>query len=346
MSATERHELLDGLRAISRPRVRACRRKRIAPTVQIQRRPDGGVSRVGVLACGSVWACPVCAPKIYLGRADEIKTAIQGWRGVVLLVTATVRHGLGSELKTMRQAEAKVWSGLWEGRKGKARRKAWTLHHTIRGLEVTHGAANGWHPHLHTLLFVDRDPDEETIDELKLAWCLKIARKLGAEHAPSFEIGIDVRRCTAGEYLTKLGLEVASIGTKQGKAKRSRTPWQIAKDAAAGDEPSKLLWQTYTRDFLGARQLCWSKGAKRALGVLERSDQELAEEEVLGVGHVLAEWSGKDWDACARAFPLWSSMIERATEHALAVDELNRLPMARAQSPPGVIRPYVPRKFA
>lgn len=338
MSAGARHELLDGLRGLSRPRVRACRRKRISPTVQVQRRPDGGVSRCGVLSCGSVWACPVCASRIYLGRAEELKRAMQSWEGRTLLLTATVRHALGDDLKALRKALSEAWRSLWAGKAGMRRRRQWGLAHTVRGLEVTYGA-NGWHPHLHVLAFTRHDVPENVQLELREAWIAAVTRKLGPQHAPTFERGLDVRETSCAEYLAKLGLEVASIESKAPRGAASRTPWQIAKDAAAGDKQSAQLWRTFCRDMLGARQLCWSKGAKQALGVKERSDQELAEE-ALGVGHVMAEWTGEQWDACVRAFPLWSSMVERASEHACAVDELNKLPQVKATSPPGIVRAY------
>ena len=338
MSASARHQLLDGLRALSRPRVRACRRKRISPTVQVQRRPDGGTSRCGVLSCGSVWACPVCASRIYTGRADELKAAMQRWEGFTLLLTATVRHHMGDDLKALRKALSAAWRSLWAGKAGMRRRRQWHLKHTVRGLEVTHGGS-GWHPHLHILAFVKKQPAPELVSELQLAWMRAVEKRLGPDNVPSLERGLDVRAASCAEYLAKLGLEVASIESKAPRASTSRTPWQIAKAAAAGDARSAALWRVYCRDMLGARQLCWSKGAKRALGVLERTDEELAEE-ALGVGHVLAEWLGKDWDALTRAFPLWSTMVERAAEHAHCVDELNRLPLAKAQSPPGVIRAY------
>jgi len=338
VSASARHCLLDGLRAISRPRVRACRRKRISPTVQVQRRPDGGTSRCGVLSCGSVWACPVCASRIYQGRAEELKGAMQRWAGVTMLLTATVRHAMGDDLKALRVALSKAWRSLWAGKAGMRRRRQWGLKHTVRGLEVMHGE-HGWHPHLHVLAFCEREPSEQLVTELREAWGKAVERIVGPKHTPTFERGLDVRPTRAAEYLAKLGLEVTSIEAKQGRVKGSRSPWQIAQDAGRGEKVSRHLWRAYTRDMLGARQLCWSKGAKRALGVLDRTDQELAEE-TLGVGHVLAEWTGKDWDACAKAHPLWSTMVERAAEHAHSVSELNKLPLAKAQSPPGVIVSY------
>lgn len=291
-----------------------------------------------MLSCGSVWACPVCASRIYQGRAEELKGAISQWEGVTLLLTETLRHWEGNDLRELRKALSGAHRSLWAGKAGMRRRKQWGLVHTVRGLEVTHGES-GWHPHLHTLMFCTREPTQAMVDELKLAWCIAVEKRLGREHAPTFERGLDVRAASCAEYLAKLGLEVANIASKSGRSAASRTPWQIAKDAAAGDRASAHLWRSYCRDMLGARQLCWSKGAKRALGVLERTDQELAEE-ALGVGHVLAEWTGKDWDACARAHPLWSTMVERAAEHAHSVSELNKLPLAKAQSPPGVIVSY------
>lgn len=269
---------------------------------------------------------------------------MQRWQGATLLLTATVRHAMGDDLKALRKVLSAAWRSLWAGKAGMRRRRLWGLQHTVRGLEVMHGAS-GWHPHLHVLAFVKSLPDEQLVTELRLAWVRAVERRMPG-NAPTFERGLDVRATSCAEYLAKLGLEVANIESKAPRAATSRTPWQIAKEAAAGDARSAHLWRTYCRDMLGARQLCWSKGAKRALGIIERTDEELAAE-ALGVGHVIAEWAGKDWDACARRFPQWSTMVEHATERALDdLSHMHRLPLRKAQAPPGVVTTYRVRESA
>jgi len=312
--------LLDSMRRFSAPRQAACRRRRISPTVQVHRRGDGSRRVVGVLSCGSVWACPVCAQRICSHRASELQGAIATWQAAgkpVGMLTFTSRHQGFHDLKKMRKGNSAAWRTLLQGRKNYVFRALFHVKHLVRSVEVTHGV-NGWHPHQHVLVFGDAPPEPGALEWLKERWCEAVTTALGAEHAPDLAHGVDYCNAPGAAYLQKMGLEIAHSYSKKARVSSSRTPWEIAADAAAGDLESEALWRSYCRAMKGCRQLTWSRGARRFFGLGLRdsdADAEAACEaaDVLEAdavaGSLLAEWDGPSWDACARSDPFWVSKV-------------------------------------
>lgn len=334
--AVTRAELLDALRGYSSPRTARCRSKRVSGSVQIHRQGDR-VSILGLETCGSVWACPCCAARIYARRASELGQAFDLWQSSEpTMVTLTVRHNAGDELERLRRGLAKAWEFLWRGRAGMARRKAWGLRHWVRAVEVSHGP-NGWHPHIHAFVFAMNPLTlESTKRELAHAWRRAVVRALGFKFRPSVRRGVDVRpRGCARMYLAKMGLEIHAI-TKGGRKPGHRSPWQIAQDAARGDRRAASLWQTYVRSMHGARQLTWSRGAKVRFGLKDVSDDEAAREDG-EVSALLVRWTGEAWDR-HRWAPGWLARVVRAAHAELPVTELSKLPGATATGPPGSVK--------
>lgn len=332
---TNKWRLLDQLRPMSAPRTRACRRKRVSATVQLLRMPDGSQRTSGVLSCGSVWACPVCSQRICSHRAEELKTCVREWKaGTVLMLSLTVRHALGHNLRRVRKGVAGAWRRIWQGRKAAHLRAMFHVKHHVRALEVTHGE-NGWHPHLHVLMFCTAEAKPEALEYLREQWIAAVEAELGSEHAPDWSHGVVLTPGGAGGYLAKLGLEVTHHHTKSAR-RSSRTPWDIALDAVNGDEKSAALWRSYCRDMKGARQLTWSRGMRRFFGLGARdSDAAVVERDDRAGGSLLAEWEGLAWDRCCREEPLWVSRVCTSE-----VWELERLPGWRlaarvVDEPPG-----------
>ena len=178
------YDLADGIREISRKRVAACRRKRIASNValltyQDQRGAHGHYH--GLLLCGSVWECPICRLQICAHRASEVEQVVEAHRSAygpdtVYLLTVTTRHGMGDDLATVRRGVAGAWRGTTQGRWWVELNRKFGIKLTrrwcnewradskvglIRALEVTYGH-HGWHVHLHLVLLAGRSlsPDE------------------------------------------------------------------------------------------------------------------------------------------------------------------------------------------
>ena len=235
--------------------------------------------------CGSVWTCPCCAYQITEGRRAELKTAMdnaraKGW--FVYLVTFTNRHHKGDDLGDLLKGQENAFKKMW-GRREQVQGVLKKLGYVgrIRATEVTHGE-NGWHPHYHILFFFDHEINAQALQSLfAFEWqraCVKAGMK-----APSLERGVDVKKGRAvnkalSDYLAKWGLEheMTKGHTKKGK-KDGLTPFDLLRQCE--EKPQyKALFRQFADVFKGQRQLYWSDGLKALLGVVNRTDEELATE--------------------------------------------------------------------
>ena len=327
-----RHELANGLRNCARPRVARCGRVRVVPALEI-RMCEGRAHFSGLLTCGSVWECPHCSAKIRAGRATEVQQAV-AWHGAerTSMLTLTVRHAMGENLKELRAGVANAWRLMQQGAPWRRFRERVDLVGTVRALEVTHGP-NGWHPHLHLLVLVG-DPAQLAREQewLSIRWRGCVARALGESNLPDLEHGCVVTPCHESSYLAKLGLELAG-GAKDGR-EGHRTPWQIASDAV-NSAADRVLWQSYCGGIFGARMLTWSKGLRDAAGIdAEQTDEELAAAEDPAAARVCFI-PGTVWDALRVTPGVLVAMLE-AAEHggAPAVQRLiARVLVARRAAP-------------
>lgn len=152
--------------------------------VVIKRREVDGrpvASYHGLMACGSVWACPRCSAVIAHTRADEISSAVRECHrqgGKVYMMTLTMRHSGRDALSQLWDGLSSGWRGAfgvrqWTGQKARtAMRRGrpvninevvgdaerFTVAGMTRVVEATYGAprsgGNGWHLHIHALVFV------------------------------------------------------------------------------------------------------------------------------------------------------------------------------------------------
>ncbi len=297
-SRRRRHRLRDGLRSVTTlDRCRMCGAAATgrAPLAVVITAETAGWQ--GVQTCGSVSACPVCAPKIRQERAGEIEQGMRthlGAGGGALFLTMTLRHTAGDRLIDLLPV---VSGGLGRCLRGRAWvEMAAAIGYTgqIRSLEVTHGDS-GWHPHVHALILTDTPLTDEQIAAVWRfiweRWSRHAERSTGRSVLPERMTLEPVREMAAiGQYLTKIvddsgfsvGLEMTRTDLKVGRA-GSRSAWQIAADAAAGDEVAAALWQEYEEATKGRRVVVWSRGLRARLGV----GDEVPDEEIAAVGEVV-----------------------------------------------------------
>jgi hypothetical protein len=283
---------------LPRERVATCLRIPRQTNVEVWRteQAGGGTAHYGGLCvCGSVWQCPVCAAKISERRRVELSEGIKRWAegqtedgsaGGVLLVTFTLRHKHSDDLRglvtTLTEAFKQFQAGaVWVGMK-----KRYGIVGTVRAFEATHGR-NGWHPHLHVLIFLRAGVSIGKItNDIKHRW-LGIVERLGG--SATWEHGVDVRAAErdVADYVAKYGKEpnwtaaheVAKAVTKRGK-QGGRTPMELLHDyATAGDERAGQLWRLYSITMTGRNQMTWSRKLRDLLGLkVEKTDEELANE--------------------------------------------------------------------
>lgn len=234
----------------------------------------------GLQTCGSVWACPVCSAKISEWRRADLQALIAAHEaagGVVLLITRTVPHArtddLGELLAGIKSAEA----GYKAHRDYKTIMHAFGLVGTVRAVEVTHGNANGWHPHMHELVFLSAPVVLSDLEEeLSRLWA-GCAVRAGLER-PSRAHGLTVQDGSkAAKYASKWGLEseLTQWHRKKGRIE-SRTPFDLLRDVLENDDKrSGQLFRQYVDAFHGKHQLQFSRGLKARYAVADVSDEEI-----------------------------------------------------------------------
>jgi hypothetical protein len=293
------------------------------------------------VSCGLTWLCPVCASKIAARRAEEVEQALTahlaGGGGAEFL-TLTLPHTAGDRLAHTRQLAADGWKKVQQGRGWKALKTNAGIVGTVRALEVTQGA-NGWHPHLHVLLFtqrhLDRDERQQADDALFASWRRAVVAQGHAAPQSQCTTLEPVTDSEIARYATKVGtvLELTQGASKQGR-NGSRTPFEILADFLIhGDADDLALWQEYELAMRGARQLTWSRGLKARYALPDVSDETLAQQEV--GGELVALIAADEWGMVVATAGMRVRLLEAAERGgADAVDAL----LATLPRPPAGLR--------
>lgn len=236
----------------------------------------------GLCTCKGIWICPVCSARIAAVRAAELTAAIATHRaagGTVLLATFTTSHTREDELGELLAAQADAQARFWRQRRVRQCMEAVGLVGRVTAQEVTYGHASGWHPHRHALLFLARGIDQgrlSTLLELLAPEWRRAAARAGVN--ASLAHGLDLRGGdAAGEYVAKLGLEVALAVRKLGRGGDRFGVWQLLDQADQGASWAGPAFVTYARAMKGKRHLVWSDGLKKRLGVDEVTDEDIME---------------------------------------------------------------------
>lgn len=272
----------------------------------------------GINCCSRVWVCPVCSAKISERRRHELSEAIIQAKAMglhVKLLTLTVPHGLGDDLQQITDQLLKAWSKTTSGRVASNLRDLLGLVGTIRASEVTYGK-NGFHPHFHVLLFLDKDWSDSSVkNAFTPVW--QNACRLAGLPIPSDRHGVDVRDGTeASKYVSKWGLESEMTKGHSKKGKNGgMSPFDFLRAIFAQDKDSKRfigLFLAYEKAYKGKRQLYWSNGLRKLLEMApEATDEEVAATQEENAS-VLATLSLDQWRGIAHA---------RAQSHVLDVAE-------------------------
>ena len=288
-------------------RVRKCGRVPVTEGGMVTIKDNAGVAHYsGLATCGSIWACPVCSAKIRSHRALEISTGASNWDRAgnsVYLLTLTMPHDFGQPLAKLMPVIAGSFSAVLKGGSWVRLRDRLGIAGTIRSVEVTHGA-NGWHPHLHVLVFIEGSLDATGLADLALHVRRVWSRKITASgyRLPNSH-GVDIQRCysaaEAGQYVAKTqdgrstGNEMARGDLKSGR-NGGRTPFEILDDFRwTGDAGDLALWHEYERATRRHQDIAWSKKLRERLDLAaeELKDEDVAAAEIGGEDlAVIANW--------------------------------------------------------
>lgn len=241
---------------------------------------------LNVQQCGSVYSCPVCAPKITEHRCQEIVMACEKWLSfdnhAVLMLTLTIPHNINQSLqyvlekfqgsrRRMRRQKAlkrephfQPWVSLSE---------TYGLCGTITSKECTIGN-NGWHVHSHELLFLDRTLSPDEIIELQslitTAWvraCTMEKLDIPSVRA-MYQYSVDlVPAKSPADYITKFGLsdyhdhkeilqggwgagqEMTKAHIKKSRSNKGMTPFDLLRKILYGEEKEYLKYGPLFYEF-------------------------------------------------------------------------------------------------
>jgi len=323
-----RYDLLHTLWTVSsHRRLRGCCRARIDKEMPIRLHVSGeGYGYLSnVQRCSYAGSCPVCGGKIAQKRSEEIETAVHTQLergGGVELFMLTLPHHVGMRLGKLLKVIAGGFARVIGGRAWSKDRERFGVIGQIKTLEATYGL-NGWHPHLHVLVFTARPLTDAERDVFQAGiygrWAGFVERS--GLPLPGRELcRLQAIKSDEGlsDYLTKLAGFVDDLGVERrvgfemtrhdlkegrrgvGRSKQSRTPFQILADfAETGDDTDLQLWHEWEQGIKGKQLVRWSNGLKALMGVTEKTDEELVEEEE--GGGVVCDLSGADWaEVCKR----------------------------------------------
>lgn len=311
----------------------------------------------GLERCSSIWACPNCSAVIRAGRAAEIEEAVtahQKTGGSVVFFTGTVRHHAGDRLEDSLGYVLDSWSRLRRNKGWRLMKKKYAIAHYIRAIEVTRSEKNGWHPHCHSLLFLDGDITEEQIENLRVdlfGYWANAVEALGGKRPT--EKGLDLQKCdkdgkVLARYVGKIqekkrwtaGAEMARFDAKSGRGEGSISPFELLDDELEMSPACRgKLWREYYQATKGRRAITWSRGLKKLYSIGEKTDEEIQDE---------AQSTTLVWRTSARVF----RAVRRENVENLAValelaeaedwDKLNdilpgRRAKARSAPPPNIV---------
>lgn len=339
VALVERYRLQSHARALlPLEGVAGCLRRRQAgkEAVDLWYLPEASRARFGGLqTCCSVWACPVCSAKITERRRVEVREAIDAWNamqmppagtdfdwhppmaapgpfrgGEVVMASFTVRHKSTDKLKALVRGLRRALGRLSAGKEGQKLRSLYGVMGMVRSVEVTWGEKNGFHPHVHMLIFVQPGCQFDLLWlHLRKQWDSAL-RLEGMREVT--ERGVDLRWANedAADYVTKnswdIEHEIAKGPMKQGR-EDSLTPPQLLRLHA--DAPGELdkdtgelrwsrwgrLWREYAHEMKGVHQLQWTPRFRASIGLKKEKTEEVLAAETDKLGILLARLDKKEW---------------------------------------------------
>jgi len=235
--------------------------------VQVKRGSEGACFG-GIATCKSVWLCPVCNLRISAERGDLIRqTADKDF--YMAMLTLTLQHDKGDPLDdvlgALKSAARELKrSGMWGRLK-----KDFNIVAYPTACEITYGQ-NGWHPHMHMILFFDGVPDLDVLFQILIDRWAHVVKKVG--RYASADHGLDLSKTDAeqgADYITKFRSNLAYEMT--GNYNKGKTFWELVQQGR------RDLVLEYADATFGLKSLTWSHHAKEILGIEEKEieDQEL-----------------------------------------------------------------------
>lgn len=262
----------------------------------------------GLMVCGSVWTCPVCAAKISERRRSELKSAFKAHLdvgGQCTMVTLTFSHSARDKLEDLLVLLGKSVNKFRSGKRYNNFRKEIGLVGSIRAFEITYGE-NGWHPHIHLLLMHTNEFEPWELPELEerlydmwegacAANGLETSRAHGLKMHDAAEASTYIGKW--GDLMDKpwgTDSEMTKANIKKGR-EGNLTPFDMLRAIVEdGDLEYEGKFREYAAAVKGKQQLVWSPGLKSMYAVEDKSDEDIANEKI-EEADLLGRLSWQEW---------------------------------------------------
>jgi hypothetical protein len=282
-------------------RTAKCYRTRIATLVQVQVTPQHNKAHYsGLMVCGKVWNCPVCASKITEKRKQELLSIDYKALGLghlqKFMITVTLQHMLNDDLKALRKDLGVAWGKVFSGGWAQRFNKKYKVFGKVTAQESTYGIRHGHHPHKHILIWSELTAKEleAAKDEMQAEIAKrykKILHGMGRYASPKYGVHVKTGADVLAEYLTKMGdespkkiwsleAEITKAPVKTSlKSDESYSPFELLEAYIDNqDRFAGKAFLEYMHGMHGARQLVWGKGTREKFNLgKEATDKELAE---------------------------------------------------------------------
>lgn len=281
-----------------------------AITIRLRGTGESTVASYGGLqTCGSIWACPVCASRVAHEKAELVLKSLEWAKQENLLpamIAITASHNKKMRLQAFKddfKASWEMFSSHWRWKKFK---KKYGIKHHIANREITRGV-NGWHYHMHLLLFLDFDAtkssDETSLQsDLETLW-LECLDAHGLQGKKGVALNVSAHKNVGETYLTKIGI---TISEKDGKLEyemtstenKGKSVWDILRWSYDGDEEAGELYIEFVEAMSDTNFMTFSHGLMKLIEDIELPKPEIIEE------NVSMEW--------AEISPYWWLVVRRA----------------------------------
>lgn len=282
--------------------------------IRVVQGEGGRIGFRGVVQCGHGYLCLKCGPRVAARQGRQLGRVVGQWHtahgwGSALLLTVTMPHRAYHRLSALMKGLQGAWSDVYSSGR---RKKRWVSDYGFEGFyrafDLTHGEANGWHPHIHALVFFDRALSRDQLEAWRVEFFRAFKARLEAKglEAPVLERVQLERPRSEGDlarYLAKcagmghseverLSFEVAGSAVKRrshNKAGR-RTLREILEDTADEQRTADVDLYREIVEALSYKRL-WARSTRGALADLwreieaeieaEEEAEETEEEELL-----------------------------------------------------------------
>lgn len=259
----------------------------------------------GVVSCKNIWLCPVCNLRISAERGDMIRqTQEKGF--YMAMLTLTLQHNQGDELDDIFGALKSAVRDLKTGGVWARLKKEFQIVAYVTAYEITYGQ-NGWHPHVHIILYFDGVPDRDDLFQKLTDRWLHVVEKVG--RYASSDHGLNLSKTDAeqgADYITKFRSNLAYEMT--GTYNKGKTFWELVQQG------KRKLVLEYAHATYRLKTLTWSHHAKKILGI-KKTDVKDDDENI----EVLANIGDNLWrvirSRCLQGFILELAEIDQDGLH-------------------------------